>query len=121
MRNKSQVEQYRRRNNRNRRAAELYAYAVLFQTVHNARRRRQSERAAAAQQNGVDAVHHSRRRQQVSLPRAGRGAANVHPANRAILADNDGAAGSVSRVRIVSNANSGNFGYAVCHRPSIAY
>ena len=108
-----QVEQHRRRNDRNAGHADLDADAAGFQPAHHAAGRIQPEGAAAREHYRMHPVHQVDRREQVGLARAGRRAAHVHAGHRALAREHHAAACGAARVGEVADLDACHIANAV--------
>ena len=104
----AQIEQDGRGDDGHPRDLDVEAHATFLQVPHDPAGRVQAEGGPSGQQDGVHEGDEVHRGQRVHLPRAGRGAANVHPADRAVRTQNDRTPRAADLVRPVSDPNSRN-------------
>ena len=105
-----EVEQHRGRDDGHARRAHGQAMPVLVEPAHHAAGGVEPERAAAGEQHGMHAVDGALGPQQIGLARARGAAANRHPADHALRAEHDGAAGGAPAFRGVADGEPGHVG-----------
>src|SRR5262249_20342440 len=117
-----QVEQHGAAHERHANIPDREATPAFAQKSLSARASVQAEGRAAGQHHGVDALGGAVRFEQVGFPCARRAAAHVDGGDRGLLEDDDGYAGSETRVVGVSDQNAGDVGdeIALRHTASLA-
>ena len=110
-----EVEDHRGRDDRDADAARVVPDPLAGEMPRDAGGRLEPERAAAAQHDRVRPLDERPRAAEVGLARAGRGAADRDPGDRARAADDGGAPGHGVRVGVVPDLDAGDVGDRVVH------